>query len=722
MRSKVYKLLLFTSQFILLTYLQLILAPAYAAIYPPELEETLPKPQAYQCMHLKSCDGTYFEIHSQLNYFDRLEASPDKIDAAQIIQEQLQEVHEKKGHAFTAPLGTMLTLYNQMQQLGQAIDELSAGREQQSKAAAENTEEQEATSAATNTRAKNTRAKNPKANQAKSVTKSGAGFNPINILVESTPLLNIAGTIFKAVADSLSASESKTKAENPQEGLQTEAGANTHATETRSPRGGTQAGTFEGASTGTATDSGAGSGAGSGFASQPPVSGNTSPAGGGLGGTSGGAGDPTPAAESVSQAFTPATQPSTLSSAELGSNGRGVFTGIVPENNEQNDRQTRTTPIPARKPDLSSRGVSNWDPDTSGWDSQQFVPQVNLSEEFSIPRTQSAQHALQPQPNFETRGRTTVRGQPAPQRNGSPPRLPDTGFEQLMQGTTNEIGNWSVAKDRLLAGEINAKNIARTAGYCALEHIASESQKLDTLTFGLWSKFGEGVEYVSDIGRTYIRRGTRWATGDQRLGQNAGDYVYAALSVVGPKKFLAPVEIAKKSQTLIKVARVGQKLNPVSKAPKATKVPKNLPSQKATAWRMKTSGKVKLEALDLNGLWSKSMRGGSAGSKAKDSTKVHRNSLQYQGETHVYSIRNVSRRYNAKIGESTQGYRKRDGASKRAEQQARKFRRETGDVYVTRIRQKYLNKKDAKVGETKRIETVRKLYGNKALPGNKNNH
>ncbi|MEN8237475.1 MAG: HNH endonuclease, partial [Pseudomonadota bacterium] len=182
--------------------------------------------------------------------------------------------------------------------------------------------------------------------------------------------------------------------------LQTEAHANTQSTETRPPRGGTQAGTFEGASTGTATDSGAGSGAGSGFTNQPPVSGNTSPAGGGLGGTSGGAGDPTPAAESVSQAFTPATQPSTLSSAELGSNGRGVFTGIVPENNEQNDRQTRTTPIPARKPNLGSQGASHWDPDTSSWNELQPTPQVSLSEEFSTPSSQIAPNTLQPQPNL----------------------------------------------------------------------------------------------------------------------------------------------------------------------------------------------------------------------------------------------------------------------------------------------------------------------------------
>ncbi|MEN8237135.1 MAG: hypothetical protein ABFQ95_06305, partial [Pseudomonadota bacterium] len=285
------------------------------------------------------------------------------------------------------------------------------------------------------------------------------------------------------------------------------------------------------------------------------------------------------------------------------------------ENNEQNDRQTRTTPIPARKPDFGPRGVSNWDPDTSGWDSQQFVPQVNLSEEFSIPRTQSAQHALQPQPNLETRGRMSVREQPAPQRNVSPTRLPDTYFEQGVQGVTSEIGTWTTAKDQLLAGDMSSKTLSRTAGYGALEGLSYAHQGLDAVTLGLWSEAGDAIEYLSDGVRTGIRRGTRWVTGDQRLGQNAGDYVYAALSIVGPKKFLAPVEIAKKSQTLSKVARAGQKLASATKpkAAKATKISKNLPSKKPTAWRMQTSGKVKLEALDLNGMWNKSMRGGSAG-------------------------------------------------------------------------------------------------------------
>src|SRR5690606_32667068 len=46
-------------------------------------------------------------------------------------------------------------------------------------------------------------------------------------------------------------------------------------------------------------------------------------------------------------------------------------------------------------------------------------------------------------------------------------------------------------------------------------------------------------------------------------------------------------------------------------------------------------------------------------------TKVHKNSRSYDGETHVYAVRNSDGTAN-KIGESAQGVRVRDGASKRA--------------------------------------------------------
>lgn len=74
-----------------------------------------------------------------------------------------------------------------------------------------------------------------------------------------------------------------------------------------------------------------------------------------------------------------------------------------------------------------------------------------------------------------------------------------------------------------------------------------------------------------------------------------------------------------------------------------------------------------------------------------------------------------------KIGESAQGLRKTDGASIRAEQQARRLTRETGDVYTTEIRKTFPDKASARQYETKLIERFRRLYGEGTLPGNKTN-
>jgi len=101
--------------------------------------------------------------------------------------------------------------------------------------------------------------------------------------------------------------------------------------------------------------------------------------------------------------------------------------------------------------------------------------------------------------------------------------------------------------------------------------------------------------------------------------------------------------------------------------------------------------------------------------------KIHKNSHEHIGDTHVYRIIDQEGK-TLKIGESTQGVRKKDGASKRAEQQARKLHEETGKFYDTEIRKNFDNKKDAYDYENKLIKGFRKLYGNDSLPGNKNNH
>jgi len=98
----------------------------------------------------------------------------------------------------------------------------------------------------------------------------------------------------------------------------------------------------------------------------------------------------------------------------------------------------------------------------------------------------------------------------------------------------------------------------------------------------------------------------------------------------------------------------------------------------------------------------------------------HKNSLSYVGETHVYRVKGPNGK-TYKIGESAQGTRVCDGASKRAEQQARRLTRETGDTYTTEIRKFFPNKASAREYETRLIERFRRLYGRDSLPGNKTN-
>jgi hypothetical protein len=95
--------------------------------------------------------------------------------------------------------------------------------------------------------------------------------------------------------------------------------------------------------------------------------------------------------------------------------------------------------------------------------------------------------------------------------------------------------------------------------------------------------------------------------------------------------------------------------------------------------------------------------------------RVHPNSLRYVGDAHVYAIRTPEGSL-YKIGESTQGVRARDGASIRAEQQARRLFKETGDYYRTEIRAQFTNKADARAYETRFIKTYTRLYGRP--PGN----
>jgi RHS repeat-associated protein len=106
-------------------------------------------------------------------------------------------------------------------------------------------------------------------------------------------------------------------------------------------------------------------------------------------------------------------------------------------------------------------------------------------------------------------------------------------------------------------------------------------------------------------------------------------------------------------------------------------------------------------------------------SRVSPNKVAHGNSLDYIGDTHVYRIKGPNGTY--KIGESMQGVRNTDGASMRAEEQVRKFQRETGDFYSSDIRKTFPDKRAAREYETKLIDRFRRLFGDDSLPGNKTN-
>jgi RHS repeat-associated protein len=100
---------------------------------------------------------------------------------------------------------------------------------------------------------------------------------------------------------------------------------------------------------------------------------------------------------------------------------------------------------------------------------------------------------------------------------------------------------------------------------------------------------------------------------------------------------------------------------------------------------------------------------------------VHKNSLRYVGETHIYRIV-APDGTTYKIGESARGTRISDGLSIRAEEQVRRLVRESGPGFWSEIRQTFSTKAEARAYERQLIQRFRDMFGDDALPGNKSYH
>lgn len=100
---------------------------------------------------------------------------------------------------------------------------------------------------------------------------------------------------------------------------------------------------------------------------------------------------------------------------------------------------------------------------------------------------------------------------------------------------------------------------------------------------------------------------------------------------------------------------------------------------------------------------------------------IHKNSLEYIGDTHVYRIKRPDGT-TFMIGESARGVRAGDGLSIRVEEQVRRLQRETGDTFSSEIRKTFGSKAEARDYERRLIERFQRMYGEDALPGNKSYH
>jgi hypothetical protein len=172
---------------------------------------------------------------------------------------------------------------------------------------------------------------------------------------------------------------------------------------------------------------------------------------------------------------------------------------------------------------------------------------VNNNLVPTVLKKQAAEDAIKPsvedsEAPEQERGRSLERTTPHKKRSLTPPHLNDTYYADGTHIFQNGVQSCYQARGQ----EKTLPNLALIACSYGLDALFYANEGLDQATFGLWSKVGDGLDAMADGARTITRRTVRFTTGDQRLGQNAGDYVYLGLSVIGPKKMLAPAQMVQK--------------------------------------------------------------------------------------------------------------------------------------------------------------------------------
>ncbi|MBW8310324.1 MAG: hypothetical protein K0M45_11950 [Candidatus Paracaedibacteraceae bacterium] len=256
-----------------------------------------------------------------------------------------------------------------------------------------------------------------------------------------------------------------------------------------------------------------------------------------------------------------------------------------------------------------------------------------------------------------------------------PDRIPDTEYEIMRQSMLEAVRECYEGRGRLLKGEINDATIGQTLAASGLDGVRVTSEILSLAgEIKLLMLAGKGINTGLNVICNTLGAGTEGITGNKRWGQNVADW-----GKIGGElfPFVQGVKAAHRARQL-------QALD-LAEAAKATRT---------------------IEGLDLVSV-----------SKA---TTIHKNSLSYVGETHLYVIRDSSGKI-LKYGESAAG-KNQFGQSKRAQAQIRELRKQNPDGdYISQIVREFDSKLAARTSEARYIKTHRKVFGKESLTLNKNN-
>lgn len=160
------------------------------------------------------------------------------------------------------------------------------------------------------------------------------------------------------------------------------------------------------------------------------------------------------------------------------------------------------------------------------------------------------------------RGRSRDREFDLSQRSKSysPPRIKDTCYEIGKDYVKKSYKQLFEVQERFVSSgydvsQLSVADACHVASAYGFKTLGGIARVTDTLTFGTVSEFGKAWEWGAKKVEAGTRRAIRYVTNDPRTAQNSGDYVYLALSFMGPKKIL---NLMKAGEIVVRVGQLSQ--------------------------------------------------------------------------------------------------------------------------------------------------------------------